>query len=138
MEVWLDDVTCNGLESSLEQYAHNGFGVVHDCVGQIESAAVKCTESIVYSPSVQYVPSIPFYRPAGHTNISAPEHVPIPVRLYGSTRASSEGLVEIQINGDWKYVCGDKCFANGAFEFNARNIYEWKHTWILMRSLTPV
>ena len=80
MEVWLDDVTCNGLESSLEQCAHKGYGV-HDCVGHIESAAVKCTESIVYPPSV---PSVPSYQPAGLVPpyISAPEHVPSMFVMY--------------------------------------------------------
>lgn len=39
--VWLDDVTCNGTEASLDLCTHNGWGI-HDC-DHGEDAGVACS-----------------------------------------------------------------------------------------------
>ena len=42
--IWLDNVVCNGTESSLLECDHNGFGL-HNC-GHSEDAGVMCQGKI--------------------------------------------------------------------------------------------
>lgn len=50
--IWLDDVTCNGSEESLNSCSHNGIGE-HNC-GHREDAGVECTMSELESEFYYY------------------------------------------------------------------------------------
>ena len=45
-KIWLDNVICQGHESSIEKCSHNGWGV-HNC-GHYEDASVVCSSKYGY------------------------------------------------------------------------------------------
>uniref|UniRef100_A0A3B3VVE4 SRCR domain-containing protein n=1 Tax=Poecilia latipinna TaxID=48699 RepID=A0A3B3VVE4_9TELE len=87
-QIWLDDVSCSGSESSLAVCGHRGFGT-HNC-GHGEDAGVICSGKTAY---ILYVHS-------GN------------VKLAGSARCS--GRVEIYNSGSWGTVCNDNWDINDA------------------------
>ena len=42
-QIWLDDVQCNGDETSLAECGHNGWGV-HNC-GHGEDVSIACSDN---------------------------------------------------------------------------------------------
>jgi len=43
-QIWLDGVHCNGIETSITDCGHNGWGI-HDC-GHNEDVSISCNTSI--------------------------------------------------------------------------------------------
>ncbi|XP_052789120.1 deleted in malignant brain tumors 1 protein-like [Mya arenaria] len=76
--IWIDDLNCNGTETSLTQCVHKPWGE-NNC-GHDEDVAVQCLTDNM--PTVQ-------------------------VRLAGSNQAN-QGRVEVLYNGVWGTVCDDR------------------------------
>ncbi|XP_052275321.1 deleted in malignant brain tumors 1 protein-like isoform X1 [Dreissena polymorpha] len=82
--IWMDDVNCNGTETSLQQCVHNPWGV-SNC-GHGQDVAVQCNTSTL--PNVQ-------------------------LRLAGSNQGN-QGRVEVLYNNTWGTVCDDRWSAADA------------------------
>ncbi|XP_062989333.1 deleted in malignant brain tumors 1 protein-like [Elgaria multicarinata webbii] len=89
-DIHLNEVHCRGNESSLEECAHNGWGV-HDCRHK-EDASVICSETL---PT-----------PTGNPLSSETSASSLPLRVVnGENRC--QGRVEVYYNGKWGTVCDD-------------------------------
>ncbi|XP_072048316.1 scavenger receptor cysteine-rich domain-containing protein DMBT1-like [Amphiura filiformis] len=51
-EIWLDDVSCSGLDNYLDEYRHNGWGV-NNC-DHSEDAGVICSPNALVLPRLSY------------------------------------------------------------------------------------
>jgi hypothetical protein len=77
-EFWLDNVSCNGTESSLQECSHNGWGS-HNCSAS-EHVWITCVDS-------------------SQTTGQG-------IRLTGGS-APQEGILEVQYSDIWRGVCDD-------------------------------
>ncbi|XP_041453649.1 deleted in malignant brain tumors 1 protein-like [Lytechinus variegatus] len=77
-QIWLDDLSCSGLEDAIGDCHHGGWGS-HDCVHS-QDAGVVCYDGADSGTDT--------------------------VRLIGGS-SSSEGRVEIFYNGQWGTICDD-------------------------------
>ncbi|XP_075072788.1 neurotrypsin-like isoform X2 [Mixophyes fleayi] len=88
--IFLDDVTCKGMEHSLVDCSHSNWGQ-HDC-SHSEDVGVHCSND---SNDIIEIPPGP------------------PIRLMEGEN-TKEGRVEILLNGDWGSVCDDGWTDNDA------------------------
>ena len=98
INIAMDDVGCTGSEASLFSCAHT---TNHNC-GHTEDAGVQCVtrECITFSHKYEV-----FFKYRTPVCITACSHGSIRLRG-GST--SSNGRVEVCLNGDWGTVCHDR------------------------------
>uniref|UniRef100_A0A672Y8K6 SRCR domain-containing protein n=1 Tax=Sphaeramia orbicularis TaxID=375764 RepID=A0A672Y8K6_9TELE len=86
-QIWLDDVSCLGNESSLTDCQHKGFGN-HDC-SHTEDVSVACSGKMTFGYSSD-------------------------IRLAGSGSTQCSGRVQVSQNGTWGTVCDDDWDLNDA------------------------
>ncbi|XP_065184578.1 lysyl oxidase homolog 4-like [Sycon ciliatum] len=116
---WLSNVQCHGNESSLEQCAHDGWGV-HDCLPQ-QFAMVRCThESGDVSQDTDAATGASSQTP---TEQCDSQHISA-VRLYQGRRMTrpNMGYLQVRVCNEWKAVCSDDWSANLAGEVACRQL----------------
>uniref|UniRef100_A0A3B4FIA4 Soluble scavenger receptor cysteine-rich domain-containing protein SSC5D n=1 Tax=Pundamilia nyererei TaxID=303518 RepID=A0A3B4FIA4_9CICH len=135
-QIWLDEVSCSGSESSLTDCQHRGFGT-HSC-GHGEDAGVICSGETLFDSYINvglcvviamYLCTVSLserelnetylmYRNESHNNVqlkylnACTLSSGARIRLTGSTRCS--GRVEIFYNNTWGTVCDDGWDINDA------------------------
>ena len=104
--IWLDQMNCNGGESSVLECGHNGWGV-HDCQHR-EDASVRCSRPAVVKPrSLPVRLSCPKYVQNGTCNTCPDKQHPAPTDC-AVNQPAVEGIVEVFHGEVWRPVLGDR------------------------------
>eukprot|EP00062_Callorhinchus_milii_P023795 gi/632983019/ref/XP_007908441.1/ PREDICTED: LOW QUALITY PROTEIN: lysyl oxidase homolog 2-like [Callorhinchus milii] len=109
--VWLDNVRCLGIESSIAHCPSNGWGVT-DC-RHSEDVGLVCSESRI--PGFRFTNTLPNHIEDGLVQVDD-----VRVRgVFGSSRKRvpvKEGYVEVKEGGVWKQIC------NTGWTFNSSRV----------------
>ncbi|XP_036369990.1 deleted in malignant brain tumors 1 protein-like [Octopus sinensis] len=98
--IWMDDVSCQGNETSLFHCSHHGWGR-HNC-GHNEDASVMCINApatTLQTPNITEIENLP-------EPVTYPPSSEGSVKLVGGN-APNEGRVEIYHAGVWGTICDD-------------------------------
>uniref|UniRef100_A0AAX7W4V4 Soluble scavenger receptor cysteine-rich domain-containing protein SSC5D n=1 Tax=Astatotilapia calliptera TaxID=8154 RepID=A0AAX7W4V4_ASTCA len=113
-QIWLDEVSCSGSESSLTECQHRGFGT-HSC-GHGEDAGVICSgETLFKSRTIlKPFPSLNRRTHYNHNQIYVFCVLCLGIRLSGHQSGRCSGRVEIYNKKRWGTVCDDGWDLNDA------------------------
>ncbi|KAL3854704.1 hypothetical protein ACJMK2_013962 [Sinanodonta woodiana] len=117
LRIWLDDITCDGSESSIEKCVHRPWGE-NNCDHSLD-VAIKCGGQNAYAP----VRLVGGTKPnegrveVFHNGLLGTVSTTLTARLVQGT--SNKGILEVQFNGTWGRVCDDN-FGNSEAEVACR------------------